>query len=157
LKNLPKKVRTIIKENLWLVLSTTDKDNIPYSSVLVYQSDGNIIICQTGENTLKANNIRNNSHVAVTIPIRKNFFHKLIPAPPAEIHFTTDAEILAKDNDKARIIFSKYLKHTEKADLPQDYIWIKIRIPNKVTTYGVGVPLFKMRDPIIARKVIQLN
>ena len=157
MKDLVKEVKQNIKKQNWLVLSTVDSNGKPYSSVLVYQSDGNIIICQTGMNTLKAINIRANNKIAITIPIRKNFLHKLIPAPPAEIHFTTEAEILPKENEQARAIFSKYLKHSENADLPQDSIWIKIKVPNKVITYGIGVPLIKMRDPNKARNIIYLS
>lgn len=157
MKDLKQEVRTLIKKNMWLVLATVDEKNIPYSAVMVYQSDGDSIICQTGENTLKADNIRNTNRVAVTIPIRKNFLHKIIPAPPAELHFTTTAEIKHKDDEEARRIYSKYLKHSDKAELPQDYIWISIKVPNKITTYGVAVPLLKMRKPLEARKIIFLN
>jgi hypothetical protein len=157
MKDLKQKVRKLIKANMWLVLATVDESNIPYSAVLVYQSDGDSIICQTGENTLKSKNIRKNDNVAITIPIRKNFLHKLVPAPPAELHFTTTAEIKPFDDEEARIIFAKYLKHSEKAELPQDSIWIKIKVPDKITTYGVAVPLFKMRKPLEARKIIYLN
>ena len=157
MKDLKQKVRKLIAANMWLVLATVDENRIPYSSVMVYQSNGDFIICQTGENTLKANNIRKNKHIAATIPIRKNLFHKLIPAPPAELHFTTTAEIRPKDDDEARRIFSKYIKHWDKAELPQDYIWISIKVPNKITTYGVAVPLLKMRKPLEARKIIFLN
>ena len=157
MKDLEQEVRKLIKTKMWLVLSTVDSDNVPYSSVMVYQSDGDSIICQTGENTLKANNIRNNEHISVTIPIRKNFFHRLIPAPPAELHFTTTAEIKSFDDEKSRKIFAKFLKHGEKADLPQDSIWINIKVPNKVTTFGIAVPLLKMRKPLLARKIVYLN
>jgi len=157
MKALKQKVRKFIKTNMWLVLATVDENNVPYSSVMVYQSDGEFIVCQTGENTLKANNIRNNKHVAVTIPIRNNFFHKVIPAPPAELHFTSTAEIRPKDDEEARQIFSKYLKYSDKSELPQDYIWIRIKVPNKITTFGVAVPLLKMRKPLEARKIIYLN
>ena len=157
MKDLKQEVRKLIKSNMWLVLATVGENNIPNSSVMVYQSDGNLIICQTGESTLKANNIRKNNHVAVTIAIRKNFFHKLIPAPPAELYFTTTAEIRTKDNEQARKIYSKYMKHSEKRDLPQDYIWICINIPNKISTYGIAVPLLKMRDPMKARKIVYLS
>ncbi|NHJ20910.1 MAG: pyridoxamine 5'-phosphate oxidase family protein [Candidatus Lokiarchaeota archaeon] len=157
MKDLKQEVKKLIKSNMWLVLATADEKNIPNSSVMVYQSDGNLIICQTGENTLKANNVRKNKLVAVTIPIRKNLFHKLIPAPPAEIYFTTTAEIKPKDNEQARMIYSKYMKHSDKRDLPQDYIWICIKIPNKISTYGVAVPLLKMRDPMKARKIVYLS
>ncbi len=157
MKDLKKKVRELIKNKMWLVLATVDDNNIPYSAVLVYQSDGNTIVCQTGENTLKANNIRKNKLVAVTIPIRKNFLHKLIPAPPAEIHFTTEAEIAPKEDDDARKIFKKFIKSTEREELPQESIWIKIKVPDKVTTYGVVVSLLKMRDPNKARKILYLD
>lgn len=157
MKDLKEKVRKLIKSNMWLVLATVDENNIPYSSVMVYQSDGDNIVCQTGERTLKANNIRKNENISVTIPIRKNFLHKLIPAPPAELHFTTTAQIKPKDDEEARKIFSKYLKHSEKAELPQDYIWIFIKVPNKITTFGVVVPLLKMRKPLEARKIIFMN
>jgi len=157
MNDLKQKVRLLIKKNMWLVLATVSENNIPYSSIMVYQSDGDFIICQTGENTLKANNIRKTKQVAVTIPIRKNFFHKIIPAPPAEIHFTTTAEIIPKDDEEARRVYSKFLKHSDKANLPQDYIWIRIKVPNKITTYGVAVPLLKMRKPLEARKIIFLN
>jgi len=157
MKELKQKVRMLIKKKMWLVLATVDENNIPYSSVMVYQSDGDFIICQTGENTLKANNIRKKKQVAVTIPIRKNFLHKIIPAPPAELHFTTTAEIKPKNDEKARQIFSKFLKYSDKAELPQDYIWISIKVPNKISTYGVAVPLLKMRKPLEARKIIFLD
>ena len=157
MKDLKQKVRNLIKTNMWLVLATVDQNNIPYSSVMVYQSDGDFIICQTGEKTLKAINIRKNEHVAITIPIRKNFIHKLIPAPPAELHFTTTAEIRPKDDEGAKRIFSKYLKHSDKVELPKDYIWIRIKVPNKITTFGIAVPLLKMRKPMEARKTIFLN
>ena len=157
MKDLRQKVRMLIKKKMWLVLATVDENNIPYSSVMVYQSDGDFIICQTGEHTLKANNIRKKKQVAVTIPIRKNFLHKIIPAPPAELHFTTTAEIKPKDDEEARTIYSKFLKHSDKAELPQDFIWISIKVPNKITTYGVAVPLLKMRKPLEARKIVFLD
>jgi uncharacterized protein YhbP (UPF0306 family) len=156
MKNLKEEVRKIIKKKIWLVLTTLDEDT-PYSSVMVYQSDGETIICQTGINTLKARNIRNNSKVAITIPIRKNFLHKLIPAPPAELHFTTTAEILSFNDEEARKIYAKFLKQSEKEKLPQDNIWICIKVPDRVTTYGVAVPLLKMRKPLEARKIVYLN
>jgi uncharacterized protein YhbP (UPF0306 family) len=157
MKDLKQKVRTLLKTNIWLVLATVDENNIPYSAVMFYQSDGDFIICLTGENTLKANNIRKKKKVAVTIPIRKNFIHKIIPVPPAELHFTTTAEIKHKNDEEARRIYSKFLKYSDKAEFPQDYIWISIQIPNKITTFGVAVPLYKMRKPLEARKIIYLN
>ena len=114
MKDLKQEVRNLLRKKMWLVLTTVGEDTTPYSAVMVYQSDGETIICQTGENTLKANNIRMNDKVAITVPIRKNFFHKLIPAPPAELHFTTTAKIKSFNDEEARRIYAKFLKYGEK-------------------------------------------
>ncbi|MFW9973560.1 MAG: pyridoxamine 5'-phosphate oxidase family protein, partial [Candidatus Odinarchaeota archaeon] len=87
MKDLVKEVRKIIKKNMWLVISTADKEEQPHSSVVMYQSDGYDLYFETGENSLKARNIRVNNKISVALPFRKNFFHKIIPAPPAELHF----------------------------------------------------------------------
>lgn len=157
MKELAKEVRKIIKEKNWLVLSTVDENSKPHSSVVVYQSDGKLIYIQTGKETLKARNIKLNENVSITIPFRKNFFHKLIPAPPAELHFTTKASIRSKEDEEAKEVYSKYLKYLDDEELPMESIWIRIEIPEVIATYGVGVSLFKMRDPEKARNIVKLN
>lgn len=154
---LEQEVRQIIRKNNWLVLSTVDGNNNPHSAIVIYQSDGYVIYCQTGLETLKAKNIKYSDHVSVTIPFRKNFLHKIIPAPPAELHFTATAKFKPKDDEEARQIFSKYLKHSEKADVLKDYIWIKIIPSERISTYGVGVKLLKMRKPQEARNLVYLR
>jgi hypothetical protein len=133
--DLEKGVRKIFKKNNWLVLGTVDDKNIPHSSVVVYQSYGNLIYCMTGKNTLKARNIRTNSKVSVTLPFRKNFLHRIVPAPPAELHFTAEAEIKPFEDGEARTIFSKYLKYQENIENEEDNIWIKIIPSKKISTY----------------------
>ena len=155
--DLSEEVRKIIKENNWLVLSTVDKENKPHSSVVVYQSDGKVIYVQTGKNTLKARNIEVNNNVSITIPFRKNFFHKLIPAPPAELHFSTRASLRSKEDQEAIEIYSKYLKYLDDEELPDESIWIRIEVSNIIATYGVGVSLFKMKDPEKARNIVRLE
>ncbi|MFW9901084.1 MAG: pyridoxamine 5'-phosphate oxidase family protein [Candidatus Thorarchaeota archaeon] len=155
--DLENEVRSILKKKNWLVLSTVDNKNIPHSSVVVYQSDGNIIYCITGTNTLKARNIKQNNKVSITIPFRKNFFHKIIPAPPAELHFTAEAEIRPFEDQQARKIFAKYLKYHENVENQEDSIWIKIIPSKRISTYGVGVKLLKMRNPDKARNFVDLQ
>lgn len=157
MKDLVKEVRKIIKKNMWLVLSTVDKEGQPHSSVVMYQSDGYDIYFETGENTLKARNIRVNNKISVTIPFRKNFFHKIIPAPPAELHFKATAEFTSKDNEKAKKIMAKVLKYEEKAGIEDGTIWIKIIPSNIISTFGVGVKLLDMRKPEKARNLVKFN
>ncbi|TXT58740.1 MAG: hypothetical protein BAJALOKI2v1_310028 [Promethearchaeota archaeon] len=154
---LQKEISKIIADNNWLVLSTVDEKGKPHSSVVVYQSDGDVIYVKTGKNTLKAKNIELNKDVSITIPFRKNFIHKLVPAPPAELHFTTTASIRPNDDEEALRVYEKYLKYVEKRDFSGDNIWIRIELPNIIATYGVGVSLFKMRDPEKARKIARFK
>ncbi|MHA1671301.1 MAG: pyridoxamine 5'-phosphate oxidase family protein [Promethearchaeota archaeon] len=157
MKDLKEEVKKVLKSNMWLVISTIDEKNQPHSSVVVYQSDGDIIIFQTGINTIKAKSIRKSNKVSITIPFRKNFLHKLIPAPPAELHFTAKAELVPYDNEEAKKIFAKFLKHSESIEKPQGTIWVKIIPSNLISTYGVGVKLFSMRKPNKARNLVNLD
>ncbi|MFX0138522.1 MAG: pyridoxamine 5'-phosphate oxidase family protein [Candidatus Hodarchaeota archaeon] len=157
MKDLIKEVRKIIKENMWLVLSTVDDEGQPHSSVVMYQSDGYDIYFETGENALKTRSIRDNNRISVTIPFRKNFLHKIIPAPPAELHFKAKAEFISKDDEKARKIMERVIKYEEKAGIEDGTVWIKIIPSNIISTFGVGVKLLDMRKPEKARNLIKLD
>jgi len=156
MKDLKNEVRSILRKKNWLVLGTVDDKNVPHSSVVVYQSDGYVIYCMTGKNTLKARNIKANKKVSITLPFRKNFLHKIIPAPPAELHFTAEAEIKPFDDDEATKVFSKYLKYLGNVDSQEENIWLKMTPSKRIATYGVGIKLLKMRDPEKARNFVEL-
>ena len=157
MSNLEEKYRKQLKKNFWLVLSTVNEKKQPQSSVVVYQSDGENIYIQTGKITIKAKNSMKNNKISVTIPIRKNFVHKFIPAPPAEIHFKGTAEILPFEDEYARKVFKKYLTHDLPEEIKSESVWIKVTPSKRINTYGIGVKLWDMRDPIKARKIINMN
>ncbi|MFW9952044.1 MAG: hypothetical protein ACFFKA_18140, partial [Candidatus Thorarchaeota archaeon] len=119
--------------------------------------DGYDIYFETGEKTLKARNIKVNNKISVTIPFRKNFLHKLIPAPPAELHFKAVAEFISKDDEKAKKIMQKFIKYEEKAGIGDGSVWIKIVPSNFISTFGVGIKLLDMRKPEKARNLVKLN
>ncbi|MHA2340194.1 MAG: pyridoxamine 5'-phosphate oxidase family protein, partial [Candidatus Hodarchaeales archaeon] len=145
MKDLVKEVRKIIKKNWWLVLGTVDKEQQPHSSVVGYQSDGYDIYFETGEDTLKIRDIRANNKISVTIPFRKNFFHRMIPAPPAALHFKAVAEFVSKDDEKARKIMERFIKYEEKLGITEESVWLKIVPSNVIATFGVGIKLLDMR------------
>ncbi|MHA1489753.1 MAG: pyridoxamine 5'-phosphate oxidase family protein [Promethearchaeota archaeon] len=155
--DLKEEVKKIIKKNMWLVLSTVNEKDQPHSCVVVYQSDGNIIIVLTGPNTLKVRNIKKNPKVSITIPFRKNFLHKLIPAPPAELHFNATAEIVPKSDEEARRVYGKFLKHAEKSGVEQDSIFVKITPSKAISTFAVGIKLRDMRKPEKARNKVYIK
>ncbi len=157
MKDLASLVRKHFRKNMWLVLATVNEKQQPQSSLVIYQSDGQELYVQTGKITVKAKNIMKNNKVSVTIPIYKNFFHMLLPAPPAEIHFKGTAEILPFEDEYAREVWKKYLKHELPDELKAESIWIKITPAKKVNTYGLGVKLLNMRDPTKAKKTVELT
>ena len=157
MKDLEQEVRKVIRKNNWLVLSTVNEKNQPHSSVIMYQSDGNVLYFMTGLNTLKSKDMQKNNKVAITIPFRKGFFHKLIPAPPAELHFKAIAESVPTDNEEAAKMLAKFLKYSENAGVDDDSIWYKLTPSNLISTFGVGVSLLNMRNPEKASNLVRLN
>lgn len=157
MKDLELEIRNILKKHMWLVLATADDKNQPHGSVVVYQSDGNVIYVTTGVNTQKVKDIKKNNKVSITIPFRKNFLHKIVPAPPAELHFIAKAELVPKEDEYARKVFAKFLKNEQEVQGSEESIWIKITPSNVISTYGVGVKLFAMKKPEKARNIVRLT
>jgi len=157
MKDLVQEVREIMKKNMWLVLSTANEKGNPQSSVIMYESDGNTIYFTTGKNTLKARNIRNNTNVSVTIPFRKNLLHKLIPAPPGELHFQAKAQLLERESNEVQTMLQRVLKFEEKSRIKSDTVYLKLTPKKKIATYGVGIKLLQLRFPEKARNIIELH
>ncbi|MHA1953648.1 MAG: pyridoxamine 5'-phosphate oxidase family protein [Candidatus Heimdallarchaeaceae archaeon] len=157
MKDLVKEIRKIIKKNMWLVLSTTNEKGNPQSSVIVYASDGNTLYFTTGKDTLKARNMRKNNNVSVTIPLRMNLLHKLIPAPPAELHFKAKAEFLDRENEEVQTMLARILKYEEKAGIKAETVYVKLTPGKKIATYGVGIKLLQLRFPEKARNIVTLD
>ncbi|MFW9939313.1 MAG: hypothetical protein ACFFD5_16850, partial [Candidatus Thorarchaeota archaeon] len=67
------------------------------------------------------------------------------------------AEIISKDDEKAREIMKKILEYEEKAGVEDGSVWIKIIPSNIISTFGVGVKLLDMRKPEKARNLVNLS
>ncbi|MHA1762419.1 MAG: hypothetical protein ACTSYC_01485 [Promethearchaeota archaeon] len=88
----------------------------------MYQSDGNSLYIQMGSETVKARESMKNDKVSVTLPFWKNFLHEILPAPPAELHFTANAEIISKEDKNARKVLKKFIKHMESISTNNELI-----------------------------------
>ncbi|MHA1804619.1 MAG: hypothetical protein ACTSU4_08800 [Promethearchaeota archaeon] len=100
-----------------MVLSITGENNKPHSSVVEYQSDGNSLYIQMVSEIIKARDIMKNDKVSGTIHFWKNFLHEILPAPPAELHFTAKAEIISKEDKDERKVLKKFIKNTESISI----------------------------------------
>lgn len=158
MKDLEKDVRDVIKNNNWMVLSTASEKGIPQSSVVMYVSDGDVFYVHTGKDFLKTKNILKNSKVGVAIPFYKNLLHMLIKkAPPAEVHFRGEAEILPFDAKEPLATYEKEIDVDFSEEEMKNGAWIKITPSKKIVCYGVGVSLRTMRKPEEAMAVVELT
>lgn len=156
--NLEREVREVMKNNRWLALSTVSSKGLPQNSLVVYVSDGNIIYVHTSHDALKVRNIKETGQVGVVIPFYKNILHRLIKQfPPAEIHFRGEAQVLPHDTEEPKEWFKKIVSAKLTEEMEKNSVWLRIIPVSKVSCYGVGVGMMKMRSPVEAMKTVELG
>lgn len=115
-----------------------------------------VLYVSTLEDSKKARNIRQNSRVAVCIPVRRYPM-----APPFVVQFGATAEILAvQDPAVVELLQGRRLKkitgHGELEDPGSRFL--RITPDRMVFTYGIGVPLrVLLRDPTHANRTFDLG
>ncbi len=148
----PEQVWDVLQDELFCVLGMVNQQNQARTAGVVSAVQDRKLYAGTGLDTWKAEHIRENRHVSVTIPIpRRVPFLPWIKIPQSTITFSgtatvTDARNI--DKDQLQAVF----RH--KADDPtsaQDTCVIEIAPRGKFVTYGVGSSLMKMRQPDQAR------
>jgi hypothetical protein len=133
------------------VLSYTTPAGEPRSSGVVYAVDGHRLYVVVAADSWKARHIAPSGRVAVTVPVRRGgLLSLLLPIPPATISFPASAVVhppgsLADGGAPASL---EALLPTEGRDSAQV---IEIAPEGRFVTYGVGVPLARMRHPALAR------
>ena len=155
---LKQELRDIIKRNRWLTLSTTSPKGTPQSSLVVYASDGHQLVILTGKKTQKVKNLARSPVASITIPFYKNLLHRLITvAPPASIVFKAEVEIIDFSDEAVSDFYQRTLGFKLPEVVMEDSVWLRIIPKGSATCHGVGVPLFELRDPEKAHKIIPLN
>lgn len=158
MKDLEREVRDVMRNNRWLALSTVNREGVPQNSLVMYMSDGNIVYVHTGKDTLKVKNIQKNKAVGLVIPFYKNFLHRMVKrAPPAEIHFRGEAEVLPYDAEEPKGWFKRIIGAKLTEEVEKNSVYLKIKPMSKVSCYGVGVSFMKLRKPEESMKIIELK
>ncbi|KUL23473.1 pyridoxamine 5'-phosphate oxidase family protein [Actinoplanes awajinensis] len=135
---------TMLTRRTFAVLSHVTPGGAPRSSGVVYAVSGHRMFAVVAVDSWKARHIAADPHVAVTVPIRRGGVLALIaPIPPATVSFPAMAtvhsgEILTELPDLAALAPPE--RRARCAVL-------EIRPVGAYVTYGVGVPLLRMRDP----------
>jgi hypothetical protein len=92
-----------------------------------------------------------NGRVAVTIPVRRGGVLSLVaPVPPATISFHGAATVHEPGTQQTQLLLER-LGALLPPERRRTACVVEIRPEGEFVTYGVGVPLMKMRDPGAAR------
>ncbi|MFI1996645.1 pyridoxamine 5'-phosphate oxidase family protein [Actinoplanes sp. NPDC020271] len=141
-------IRRVLARRSFAVLSHVTPDGAPRSSGVVYTVNGDRMFVVVAENSWKARHIAANPHVAVTVPVRRGGIMSLLaPIPPATVSFPAAAvvhtgQILAEMPGLAALV---------PPQRRSGCMVLEIRPVGHYVTYGIGVPLMRMRDPLRSR------
>lgn len=129
----------------------------PRSSGVVYKMIDRRLYVAVAPDSWKARHIAAHPTVAVTVTVRRGGALSLVfPIPPATISFHGNATVYAAGSPAARSRSTQLgaLLPDERRD---SACLIEIAPEGDFLTYGVDVPLRKMRDPAIARGRVLVN
>ena len=123
----------------------------PRSSGVVYAMVGRCMYVAVAEDSWKAKHIAASGKVAVTVPLRRGgIMSLLLPIPPATISFHASAIVHPASSLSERPL-PKQLAALLPAERRDASRIIEIHPEGQFVTYGVGVPLMRMRIPAVAR------
>lgn len=151
----PDEVLRIIHKRAFANLGTVSPGGWPHTVGVLYAVVGRDMYVSTETGTRKATNIAHDQRVAIAIPVRR-----LPIGPPALIHFQTTAELVRTDDRRIQGLIEggeldKVTSHGE-LNLP-DGCFLKIPIPSRIHTYGLGLSLYRLiRDPLSAVGITHL-
>jgi hypothetical protein len=103
----------------------------------------------------KALHIPATGQVAVTVPIRRGgLLSLLFRIPPATISFHARAVVHPAGRPNTDDSLSPVLARLLPAERRADYRIVEIFPEDQFVTYGIGVPLLKLRNPAASRSRI---
>ncbi|MEU4689930.1 pyridoxamine 5'-phosphate oxidase family protein [Actinoplanes sp. NPDC023714] len=126
------------------VISHVTPSGAPRSSGVVYTVSGDRMYVVVAESSWKARHIRDEGLIAVTVPVRRGGLLSLLtPIPPATVSFPAVATI----HPAALLDDIPRLATLVPPQRRSGCAVLEIRPNGHFVTYGIGVPLLRMRDP----------
>jgi hypothetical protein len=133
------------------VLSQVTPAREPRSSGVLYKAIGRRLYVAVGADSWKARHIAANRRVAVTVPVRRGGVLSLLaPIPPATVSFHGTAIVHPADSPAARSL-TEELAALLPPERRASACIVEVIPEGAFLTYGLGVPLLKMRDPAASR------
>lgn len=133
------------------ILSYVTPTGEPRSSGVVYAIQGGRLYVAVSPDSWKAKHIATDGRVAVTVPVRRGGILSLVaPIPPATITFHGAATVHPAGSPQVRPLL-KELGSLVPAERQSSASVIEVVPEGTFLSYGIGVSLMKMRDPVAAR------
>jgi hypothetical protein len=162
---VPARGTRLTKEDIWrcisdrsfAVLTCVTPTGEPRSSGVVYTTFGRRLYVAVSPESWKARHIAATGRVAVTIPVRRGgILALLFPIPPATISFHATATVHMPGAPEVDGLVEQLgsLLPRERRDSASI---VEIVPEGAFVTYGVGVPLSKMRDPTSSRARVAIS
>lgn len=141
-----------IEREVFCVLGMVTPDNESRTVGVVHIVQDRTLFIGTGKDTWKARHIRHNPAVSITVPIPKRIpFLPWIKIPAATITFSGWAEIIPAQEASEELLDAIFRHRASDQDFIRDTCVIEVHPRGDFLTYGIGVPLLKMRSPELAR------
>jgi len=142
----------VVEKQLFAVLGFVNPKGEARTSGIVYVAHERKIFIGTEWTSWKSRHIQKSPHVSLTVTIAKRIpFLPWIRIPAATITFSGIAEVLGVADVEGEVL-KRLLHGLEMDDETRRTICvIRVKPKGDFVTYGVGVPLLKMRDTTVAR------
>ena len=141
-----------INKELFAILGMVTEDNQSRTVGIVYHVENGKIYIGTGLNTWKARHIKNNLSVSMTIPIAKRIpVAPWVKIPQATITFSGTAKIIPGEQAPLELLKAVFRHKADDPVFMKDNCLIEVTPQGEFITYGIGIPMFQMRHPHLAR------
>ncbi len=147
-------VWSAVSKASFAVLSHVTPAGAPRSSGVVYAVQDDRMLVAVAKDSWKARHIGTDGLVAVTVPIRRGgLMSLLMPIPPATVSFPAAATVHSGEALYRIPALAKLVPPERWTSC----VIVDIRPTGHYITYGLGVPLLRMRDPVRSRARIPVG
>jgi hypothetical protein len=145
---------TAIEHSSFAVLAHTSASGEPRSSGVVYAVVDRHLYVAVAPDSWKARRIADDGLVSMTVTVRRGgLLSLLFPIPPATISFRARAIVHQAGTLDGRDL-PKTLRALVPADRQSTATLLELVPEGRFVTYGIGVSLNAMRDPVASRALV---
>ena len=141
-----------IEKELFGVIGMVTAENESRTVGIVYVVRNRRLYIGSDKDAWKVRHITQNPNVSLTIPIHKRIlFMPWVKIPAATITFAGVAKIVEPGEAPPEIFAAVFRGMADNETRMAESVLIEVTPVKDFVTYGVGIPLMKMRDPNQAR------